>query len=121
MILEGFSLVLNDGDKAVIIGEEGNGKSPRMKWFCDLALTEGDAETKGTRVHGDERLGDLLQELPEKDRGKTFTILPGGRMFLEPDAEGDGGGMSDFYKTEGEKFCRVKESGAFMNCINCQP
>ena len=29
--------------------------------------------------------------------------------------------MSDFYKTEGEKFCRVKESGAFMNCINCQP
>ena len=26
-----FNLVLNDGDKAVIIGEEGNGKSTLMK------------------------------------------------------------------------------------------
>ena len=27
VILDDFNLVLNDGDKAVIIGEEGNGKS----------------------------------------------------------------------------------------------
>ena len=27
VILENFNLTLNDGDKAVIIGEEGNGKS----------------------------------------------------------------------------------------------
>ena len=27
MILQDFSFVLNQGDKAVIIGEEGNGKS----------------------------------------------------------------------------------------------
>ncbi len=32
IILEKFSMVLNDGDKAVIIGEEGNGKSTLMKW-----------------------------------------------------------------------------------------
>ena len=31
VILDDFNLVLNDGDKAVIIGEEGNGKSTLMK------------------------------------------------------------------------------------------
>ena len=33
VLLEQFHLVLNDGDKAVIIGEEGNGKSTLMKWL----------------------------------------------------------------------------------------
>ena len=32
VILNDFSCVLNDGDKAVIIGEEGNGKSTLLKW-----------------------------------------------------------------------------------------
>ena len=72
VILEDFSLVLNDGDKAVIIGEEGNGKSTLMKWLYDPSLTEGYAETKGTRVIGNEKLGYLPQELPEKDREKTL-------------------------------------------------
>lgn len=31
VILSEFNLVLNKGDKAVIIGEEGNGKSTLMK------------------------------------------------------------------------------------------
>ena len=35
VILDDFNLVLNDGDKAVIIGEEGNGKSTLMKWIYD--------------------------------------------------------------------------------------
>ena len=34
-IIENFSLVLNDGDKAVMIGEEGNGKSTLLKWIYD--------------------------------------------------------------------------------------
>ena len=33
VILSEFNLVLNKGDKAVIIGEEGNGKSTLMKWI----------------------------------------------------------------------------------------
>ena len=49
VILEDFNLVLNDGDKAVIIGEEGNGKSTLMKWLYDPELTEEYAETKVTR------------------------------------------------------------------------
>ena len=37
-MLEDFQLVLNDGDKAVIIGEEGDGKSTLLKWIFDPAL-----------------------------------------------------------------------------------
>ena len=39
-ILEDFSLVLNDGDRAVMIGEEGNGKSTLMKWIYAPELVE---------------------------------------------------------------------------------
>lgn len=35
VILEDFHLTLNSGDKAVIIGEEGNGKSTLIKWIYD--------------------------------------------------------------------------------------
>ena len=38
IILNDFNLVLNDGDKAVIIGEEGNGKSTLMKWIYNPSL-----------------------------------------------------------------------------------
>ena len=37
-ILSNFNLVLNTGDKAVIIGEEGNGKSTLLKWIYDFDL-----------------------------------------------------------------------------------
>ena len=39
IILENFNLVLNTGDKAVIVGEEGNGKSTLLKWIFDPALS----------------------------------------------------------------------------------
>ena len=38
IILNDFNLVLNDGDKAVIIGEEGNGKSTLMKWIYNASF-----------------------------------------------------------------------------------
>ena len=71
VILEDFQLVLNDGDKAVIIGEEGNGKSPLLKWMYDPALTEDYIESTGERIIGKERLGYLPQELPEAEKTKT--------------------------------------------------
>ena len=37
-IVRDFNLVLNSGDKAVLIGEEGNGKSTLLKWIFDPAL-----------------------------------------------------------------------------------
>ncbi|MDD6217511.1 MAG: ATP-binding cassette domain-containing protein [Roseburia sp.] len=71
VILEDFSLVLNDGDKAVIIGEEGNGKSTLMKWIYNPALVEDYIEASGERILGKERLGYLPQELPEEEKSKT--------------------------------------------------
>lgn len=71
VILEDFNLVLNDGDKAVIIGEEGNGKSTLMKWIYNPALVEDYIEVSGERILGKERLGYLPQELPEEEKGKT--------------------------------------------------
>lgn len=71
VILEDFQLVLNDGDKAVIIGEEGNGKSTLLKWMYDPALTEDYIESAGERIIGKERLGYLPQELPEAEKTKT--------------------------------------------------
>ena len=71
VILEDFQLVLNDGDKAVIIGEEGNGKSTLLKWMYDPALTEDYIEATGERIIGKERLGYLPQELPEAEKVKT--------------------------------------------------
>ena len=71
VILDDFNLVLNDGDKAVIIGEEGNGKSTLMKWIYDSSLIENYIEADGERVMGNERLGYLPQEMPDEDKKKT--------------------------------------------------
>lgn len=71
VILKDFQLVLNDGDKAVVIGEEGNGKSTLLKWIYDPALTEDYIESTGERIIGKERLGYLPQELPEEEKAKT--------------------------------------------------
>ena len=70
-ILKDFSVTLNAGDKAVIIGEEGNGKSTLLKWIFDPVLIEDYAEAEGIRVTGAERLAYLPQQLAEKDAGRT--------------------------------------------------
>ena len=70
-ILQDFSVTLNAGDKAVIIGEEGNGKSTLLKWIYDPSLIESYAEAEGVRVTGQERLAYLPQQLPEEDAGRT--------------------------------------------------
>jgi len=71
-IISNFQLVLHDGDKAVIIGEEGNGKSTILKWLYDPALVEAYTDSEGIRVLGAERLGYLPQELPRSDYDKTI-------------------------------------------------
>lgn len=72
IILEKFNMALNDGDKAVIIGEEGNGKSTLMKWIYNPELAEEYSECEGERVTSKEVLGYLPQELPEADKAKTL-------------------------------------------------
>lgn len=71
IIIDNFQLVLNPGDKAVIIGEEGNGKSTLLKWIYEPALIENYAEAEGDCICPKERLGYLPQELDKNDAGKS--------------------------------------------------
>ena len=72
LLLEDFNLTLNPGDKAVLIGEEGNGKSTLLKWIYDPSLTEDYTEAEGERICPGERLGYLPQEMPAAGRQKTL-------------------------------------------------
>lgn len=71
VILEKFDLVLNKGDRAVIIGEEGNGKSTLLRWIYDKSLVEDYIEWNGNLTLGTERLGYLPQELSDSEKEKT--------------------------------------------------
>lgn len=72
VILQDFSLVLNDGDKAAVIGEEGNGKSTLLKWIYDPEMIDEYAEAKGDCIINKERLGYLSQELPTDEKEKSI-------------------------------------------------
>lgn len=70
-IIEGFSFTLNKGDKAVIIGEEGNGKSTLLKIIADEELVSSYAEHSGEIIRKNESIGYLPQELPDEHKDKT--------------------------------------------------
>lgn len=72
VILSDFDMVLNTGDKAVIIGEEGNGKSTLMKWIYNPSLVDDYVDAEGEKITGKERLGYLPQEMSDKDKRKTI-------------------------------------------------
>jgi len=104
VILEDFSMVLNDGDKAVVIGEEGNGKSSLLKWIFKPELIDSYADAKGERILNSERLGYLPQELPVEDGQKTvYEFFTESTLFWEktPKELGklarDFGVQQDFY------------------------
>lgn len=67
-ILEDFSFALNRGDKAVIIGEEGNGKSTLIKLIHDESSVDSYVEYDGSIYRGDGRYGYLPQEMSAEDR-----------------------------------------------------
>lgn len=72
ILLQDFSCAWNRGDKAVLIGEEGNGKSTLLRWIYDPESVEQYMEAEGTRIVSGERMGYLPQELPEEEKGKTL-------------------------------------------------
>lgn len=72
LLLTDFNFGLNKGDKAVIIGEEGNGKSTLLKWIFDPELVEDYAEATGECICTGERLACLPQELPQEDMEKSI-------------------------------------------------
>ena len=49
-ILDDFSFTLKEGDKAVIIGEEGNGKSTLLKFIYDRSLVGAYCDCEGSII-----------------------------------------------------------------------
>lgn len=70
-LLRDFTFSLNPGDKAAVIGEEGNGKSTLLKLIYDENMVEGYVEWSGTVRKNGLVLGYLAQELPAEDKWKT--------------------------------------------------
>ncbi|MBQ8813671.1 MAG: ABC-F family ATP-binding cassette domain-containing protein [Lachnospiraceae bacterium] len=67
-IVEDFTFALQPGDKAAIIGEEGNGKSTLLKLMVDEALVEDYVSWEGEIIRGRKRIGYLAQELTDCDK-----------------------------------------------------
>ncbi len=76
VLVEDFSLVLNHGDRAVIVGEEGNGKSTLLRWIYDPRSVEDYADCEGRRS-GRAALGYLPQELPPRLRERSAADIIG--------------------------------------------
>lgn len=71
-----FSLNLNDGDKAALIGEEGNGKSTLLQCIYDEKRIEGYADCRGEIIRNDCVLGYVKQELsPEEKEMSVYEFL----------------------------------------------
>ena len=104
VILQDFSLTLNDGDKAVVIGEEGNGKSTLIKWIYNPELVEDYIEWEGGKVDRGEKIAYLPQELPEEEKQRTVY------EFFSHD-----GLLFDFSPKELAEFAgKIKKSAEFF-------
>lgn len=66
-IISDLSLVLNPGDRAAIIGEEGNGKSTLLKLIYNPALVAGYCQWTGRISAGRLRMGYLPQSLEPEE------------------------------------------------------
>ena len=66
LLVDDLSFALHAGERAALIGEEGNGKSTLLKWIFDPKMVEGYADASGQCVV-DGKLGYLPQELPGED------------------------------------------------------
>lgn len=70
-IIQDFSFVLNKGDKAAIIGEEGNGKSTLLKLLYQEELIEDYAQWTGEIVRNRAKIGYLAQEMTKEEKEKS--------------------------------------------------
>lgn len=83
-LLQDFTFALNPGDKAAVIGEEGDGKSTLLKLIYDEALVEGYADWSGAIQKEGMALAYLAQELePEAARQAGYAFCCENPAFLE--------------------------------------
>ena len=83
-LIDGLNFTVNPGDKIVIIGEEGEGKSTLLKWIYNPELIEGYAKAKGNCITKGEKLAYLPQELDEESKEKTvYEFMQDEHLFNE--------------------------------------
>ena len=80
LMVSGLSCAFNSGDKAVVIGEEGNGKSTLLKYIYDPSLTDGYAECSGTVISVGEKISYLPQSLSAADLDMTVEEFIGDQV-----------------------------------------
>ena len=88
-----LSLVLNPGDKAALIGEEGNGKSTLMKLVYDERMVEDYIEFSGEIIRNGSVFGYLKQELDSQDKELSVYEF----LTQEP----------DFYEMDGKELAKL--------------
>ena len=81
-LAENLSFTLGRGDRAVLIGEEGNGKSTLLKFILDPDLIEPYCEFSGRAVT-DGRIGYLPQSMDEALYGKTLAEFFDGTAYYD--------------------------------------
>ena len=74
-LLDHFTFSLNSGDKAVIISEEGNGKSTLLKLIYDSRLVDSYVEYTGDILTQGTLMGYLPQEFPPEYKEQTIYTL----------------------------------------------
>lgn len=85
-LVEGLSFALGPGDRAALIGEEGNGKSTVLKLLYDPALVEPYCQWSGTVEPRRIRRGYLAQELtPEELALPVASFCEGSEAFCAAD------------------------------------
>ena len=83
-LVEGLSFTLAPGDRAALIGEEGNGKSTVLKLLYDPTLVEPYAEWTGEILDRGLRKGYLAQELgPEELSAPVLEFCQASAAFVK--------------------------------------
>lgn len=83
-MVKDFNFILNDGDKAAIIGEEGNGKSTLLKLIYQPDMVEDYIEYQGQINCQNMRIGYLAQELLTQEQEKSiYEFLSSQEQFFE--------------------------------------
>lgn len=112
-MIRDFSLTLNEGDKAVIIGEEGNGKSSLLKYIFNEEMIEEYCEVTGEKILNHERIGYLPQELQEEEREKTvYEFFSESEEFLEASPK-ELGKMASLFGFEEAVYYGEQKMGSF--------
>ncbi len=84
VLLQNLSFVLNAGDKAAIIGEEGNGKSTLLKLIYDESMVEEYIEYTGEIIRNRQKMGYLAQELTQEEKQMSvYEFMCEQPMFFE--------------------------------------